>query len=239
MRVKWRVSRFKMVSIDFTIYCEIKSMKAKDAVDWVEPERWIRTNAAERLALLKAVQANIGTHWEEMVAADCAMKGLDPKDQDNAHQVGTAMQATVVPLASNVAECIHVYEELIGGKMPQPSAIKAVGNGDYDIEVFPIGSRDKMMYADRKDYLRVRGEPQQVNPLEKDGGIIAVLGAGNYGSSFEVIRALWTRCCRCCRHGLRHRGLSRPAFNRYSLGSRHRVRGRNLPGTAIRPFTVR
>ena len=170
-------------------------MSAKQAVDWVDSVRWTETPAAERLALLKQIQDNIEIHWREMAKADCRMKGLSLDDKANAHQVGTAMQATVVPLASNVAECINVYEELVKGRMPEPVEIKKVDDTRYDLRVFPIQARDKIMYMDRKDYLRVKGEPKQANPLDKEGGIIAVLGAGNYGSAFELIRALFIENC--------------------------------------------
>ena len=52
-----------------------------------------------------------------------------------------------------------------------------------------------MLAGDCKGYLRIKGKPQQINPLEKEGHIIAVLGAGNYSSSFELIRALFIDNC--------------------------------------------
>jgi hypothetical protein len=56
--------------------------------------------------------------------------------------------------------------------------------------VFPIKFKDRLLYLDRKDVLRIKGKPLQKNPLEKSGGIICVLGAGNYSSAFEIILVL-------------------------------------------------
>jgi hypothetical protein len=51
------------------------------------------------------------------------------------------------------------------------------------------------MYSDRTDVLRVEGEPKQINPMEKPAGIIAVLGAGNYSSSLEMLKAIFFENC--------------------------------------------
>ena len=161
------------------------------AVDWLNLKKWHDTSLEQRLELILEVQANLQTHWQALADADCAMKGLDPNDKDNAHQVAVALQATVIPLASNLSACIEIYKKLINGKLPEPVSIREVAGNRYDIQVFPVERKDKMLYGDRKDFLRVIGQPEQKHPLEKDGGIIAVLGAGNYGSSFEMIRALF------------------------------------------------
>lgn len=79
--------------------------------------------------------------------------------------------------------------------MPGPVGIKKVGADRYDVHVFPRNAKDKIMYSDRKDYLRVKGEPRQANPLERPGGVIGVLGAGNFSSSFEVITGLFLDNC--------------------------------------------
>ncbi|WP_211342425.1 aldehyde dehydrogenase family protein [Litoreibacter halocynthiae] len=51
------------------------------------------------------------------------------------------------------------------------------------------------MYADRSGRIRVKGEPKQVNPMDKPAGIIAVLGAGNYSSSLEMMKAMFFENC--------------------------------------------
>ncbi|MEU4237680.1 hypothetical protein [Actinoplanes sp. NPDC026619] len=66
-------------------------MEALEAVDWVDPDRWRATPPAERLRLLRLVQANIDRHFDELVAADCHAKGIDPANPADAHQLGTSM----------------------------------------------------------------------------------------------------------------------------------------------------
>jgi acyl-CoA reductase-like NAD-dependent aldehyde dehydrogenase len=73
--------------------------------------------------------------------------------------------------------------------------VDKVADGLYDVHVFPHNRKDKTLYGDRRDYIRVKGNPKQINPLEKEGGIIAVLGAGNYSSSIEMITALFLENC--------------------------------------------
>ena len=50
--------------------------------------------------------------------------------------------------------------------MLKPISITKVKDGLYDIHVFPQQAKDKLTYADRKDYIRVKGEPKQINPLD-------------------------------------------------------------------------
>jgi acyl-CoA reductase-like NAD-dependent aldehyde dehydrogenase len=106
------------------------------------------------------------------------------------------MVATVVPVANTVTASIELYESLVHGEMLKPLSItKVQKDGLYDIHVFPQHAKDRLMYADRKDVIRVKGEPRQVNPLDKPAGIIAVSGAGNYSSSLEMVKAMfWENC---------------------------------------------
>ena len=79
--------------------------------------------------------------------------------------------------------------------MPGPVSITPVGHGLHDVHVFPSSRRDRLMNQHRRDSLRVKGEPVQVNPYDKPAGIIAVLGAGNYSSSLEMVKAMFLENC--------------------------------------------
>lgn len=168
-------------------------MDAKQAVDQLDPAKWQNTPAGIRLDILKQIQGNITRYIDELSAADNKVRGVSPSDPATRHMAGTA--ATVSPIASNVATCIDIYNLLIKGQMPRPASIRQVGEGLYDVQVAALNIRDKMLAGDSKGYLRIKGEPRQINPLDKEGGIIAVLGAGNYSSSFELIRALFIDNC--------------------------------------------
>ncbi|MCK8462944.1 aldehyde dehydrogenase family protein [Aliiroseovarius sp. S1339] len=84
---------------------------------------------------------------------------------------------------------------IIDGKMLQPIKVEKVGDDLYDIYVFPQSCKDKLMYADRSDRIRVKGAPKQVNPMDKPAKIIAVLGAGNHSSSLEMMKAMFFENC--------------------------------------------
>jgi aldehyde dehydrogenase family protein len=171
------------------------AMTPKEAVDWLDPTSWKETTAAEKLALLRQVRENLSRHTDELVQADCEMKGIRHGDEDNIHQEGTAIQSCVLPVGGRINACIDLYESLVDGKMPGPIGIARVDAERYDVHVFPRHAKDKVLYFDRRDYLRVKGEPTQANPLEQNGGVIAVLGAGNFSSSFEMINGLFLENC--------------------------------------------
>ncbi|MDP8259932.1 MAG: aldehyde dehydrogenase family protein [Candidatus Gygaella obscura] len=170
-------------------------MNAKQAVDWLDPEKWQKTPAREKLNLLKQIQSNIKLYMQELVQADCEVKNITLGNKDTLHMEAIGWQGTIVAVASNISACIKLYEALVRGKMPEPVRIEKIANDLYDVEVFPRYIKDKLIYFDRKDSLRIKGQLRQVNPLDKKGGITAVLGAGNYSSSFEMVRALFIDNC--------------------------------------------
>lgn len=170
-------------------------MDATQAIDYLDPQKWEKTSVQERLDLLKRVLQNLGPHIEKFAASDSNMKKIPAEGDQYRYLNALGYQATIVPMGTLIAACIDLYESLIAGKMLGPLSIKKVADDLYDIHVFPQAMKDKLMYIGRKDYLRVRGEPKQINPLTREGGIIAVLGAGNYSSPVEVINALFLANC--------------------------------------------
>jgi acyl-CoA reductase-like NAD-dependent aldehyde dehydrogenase len=169
-------------------------MKATEAVDWVDPGRWKATSAADRLELLKRVRRNIDRYFDELVRVDTKTKGFERGSAANAHREGTSIQTVVVPVAANVTAAIDLYESLLRKRPLEPLEVSPAGDGRFDVRVSPRG-KDRLLYGDRTDILRVKGGPRRTDPYEKPGGIVAVLGAGNYASSFEMIRALFLDGC--------------------------------------------
>ena len=165
-------------------------MHATEAVDWVEPKRWKATPPAERLKLLRQVQANIDRHFDDLAVADCESKKVPYGLAARAHEQGTSVQCVLVPVSGNVAACIDLYEGLVHKTPRGPLGATPAADGRFDIQVSPRG-KDRLLNGDRTDILRVKGEPTRHEPYATPGGIIAVLGAGNVASSFEMIRALF------------------------------------------------
>ncbi|MEM1127563.1 MAG: aldehyde dehydrogenase family protein [Bacteroidota bacterium] len=168
-------------------------MNAKEAIDWVDPHRWAATPPAERLQLLEQVRANLKRFGEDLGASDARMK--NHMVGEDAYSVSLSTFGTVVIMANTVTAAIEVYEGLVHGEMPTPLSITQVDDHRYDLKVFPSQTKDRLLHADRSDVLRVKGQPHQVNPMEKPPGVIAVLGAGNYSSSLEMIKALFFENC--------------------------------------------
>lgn len=166
---------------------------AIDAIDRLDPVKWAETSALERLHLLEAVRDNCKTFAEELAASDGKMK--NDLMGEELYSVSTSKVATVVPVASTLSACIDLYEHLVHGEMLEPLSITAVGDDRYDIEVFPSSRKDRLMAAQQTQVLRVKGEPKQVNPMDKPAGIIAVSGAGNYSSSLEMVKAMFLENC--------------------------------------------
>ena len=164
-------------------------MTAQEALDHLNSEGWASTPIHQRLHLLEEVRDNLKKYAGELAAADSKMKnGLMG---ENLFTDPESMIATAVPIANTLSACIHLYESLAKGEMLKPISITKVKDGLYDILVFPQEAKDKLMSGAQKAYIRVKGEPKQVNPMDQPAGVTAVLGAGNYSSSLEMVKAMF------------------------------------------------
>ncbi|MGR7379620.1 aldehyde dehydrogenase family protein [Klebsiella aerogenes] len=168
-------------------------MNATEAIDQLDPQKWTTTSPAERLHLLEEIRANLKKYGDDLAFADSKMKNGILGAPLFSYPMSKV--ATVVPMASTVSAAIILYESILDGKMPQPLSVEKVSEDLYDIYVFPQERKDKLMYADQKSRIRVKGAPKQINPMEKPAGIIAVLGAGNYSSALEVLKAIFFENC--------------------------------------------
>ncbi|MCT4633860.1 MAG: aldehyde dehydrogenase family protein [Firmicutes bacterium] len=167
-------------------------MKAKEAVDWLDSKKWSQTSIEKRIEMIKKVQKNLNEHIEDLAAEDTKMKKLDTR---NGYLTGLGYQTTVVPVGGQLNAVLDIYESILGGEIMHALEVNRINDDTYDLLVFPQTGKDKMMYSDRKDYLRVKGNPKQISPLDRAGGITAVLGAGNYSSAVEMVNALFIDNC--------------------------------------------
>ncbi len=167
--------------------------EVNDAVERLDLQKWRQTSAKERLRLLKRIQERLIEYSAKLSDTSNLKLGLGSQEEIYQHEIAAHRNITIGPVASNISACIRLYEYYIKHKhwLKAKRITKVEGSDAYDLEVFPYFFSDRIVYQERRDVLRVKGEPVQVNPMDKEGGILAVLGAGNYCSSYEIIRALF------------------------------------------------
>ena len=168
-------------------------MTAQEAFNQLDSGKWAATPAHERLHLLEEVRSNLKVYAKELARADNDMKNNLMGEE--IFREPESMISTAVPVANTLSACVHLYESILKGKMPEPVEIEKVKEGIYDIQVAPLDAKDKLMSGNQKFHLRVKGEPKQVNPMDKPAGVIAVSGAGNYSSSLEMVKAMFLENC--------------------------------------------
>jgi acyl-CoA reductase-like NAD-dependent aldehyde dehydrogenase len=164
-------------------------MTAQEALNQLDPQKWANTSAPERLHLLEEVRNRMKTYADDLAKADGDMKNNIMGEQ--LYTANASMLNTVVPVANTIAACIHLYESLAKGVMPKPEKITKIKDGIYDIELKPMDAKERLLAGSQKLHLRVKGEPKQINPMDKPAGVIAVSGAGNYSSSLEMVKAMF------------------------------------------------
>ncbi|PZR02078.1 MAG: aldehyde dehydrogenase, partial [Flavobacterium psychrophilum] len=164
-------------------------MKAQEALDYLDPIGWANTDIFTRLAILEQMRANMKTYAKELGYVNSKMK--NELVGAESYSVADGMMQSIGPVASSITASIEVYEALAKGEMLKPVSVNQVDADRYDVEVFPIFPKDKLTAGRQKGFIRVKGQPKQINPMEKAPGIVAVSGAGNYTSSLESIKALF------------------------------------------------
>ncbi|TZF93497.1 aldehyde dehydrogenase family protein [Chryseobacterium panacisoli] len=164
-------------------------MTAQEAFNQLDPKKWAETSVVEKLHLLEEVQNNLKKYADDLGTSDQKMKNTIMGEDIYTH--AESVFATAVPLAGNVSACIQLYESIAKGEMPKPLNITKVDDDTYDVHVFPMDAKDKVLSGTQSGHLRIKGTPKQVNPLEKPAGVTAILGAGNYSSSLEMVKALF------------------------------------------------
>lgn len=164
-------------------------MTAQEAYNHLDPGKWANTSIKERLNLIKQVQKNLKQHSKALGRADAKMKNA--LIGQNAVSVAEGMGGTVMPMANTLMGIRKFYESLVKGKLLEPVASRKIDKDLFEIQVFPIFLKDKLVAGKQRGFLHVEGTPKQINPMDKPAGVIAISGAGNYSSSIEMAMALF------------------------------------------------
>ena len=164
-------------------------MTAQEAYNSLDPQAWASISTLEKLTLLEQIQKNLRKYAKELGEGDAKMKNDIIGEDINTYQIG--MAATINPMANTLMGIHHLYESLLHGKMPEPVSIRKIDDSIHEVQVYPVHSKDKLAAGKQKGFLHVKGTPEQIHPLEKPAGIIAISGAGNYSSSIEMAMALF------------------------------------------------
>ncbi|GGN39503.1 aldehyde dehydrogenase family protein [Streptomyces fuscichromogenes] len=164
-------------------------MHATNALQTLKPDAWAATSLEKRLKLLDQIQRNMAQYAEQLAEADGTMK--DGLVEQHVFSVGLNLNSTVGLIGGTIAATVDLYQSILRGKPLTAKQITEIGDGTYDIEVYPQTRKDGMTAGRQRGHLRVKGEPRQVDPREGAPGVIAVLGAGNYSASTETVKALF------------------------------------------------
>lgn len=182
-----------------------------DAIDQLQPAKWASTAPSTRLELLRQIRINLYNAIEELATADAKMK--NDRLGEELYTADSCKPMTSAAMGFVLTGAIDLYTSINNGnKGFEPGSItKVPGKGNisyYDISVAPLTLQESLFYLTRRDYLRVKkvaatdadadtytDEPKRIGPMEKKTKIVAVLGAGNYSSPIEVLKAIFYNNC--------------------------------------------
>ena len=84
---------------------------------------------------------------------------------ENITSIAEGMGTTVMPMANTLMGIHKLYESLMEGKMPEPLSIKEIDSDLFEVQVYPMHTKDKMTAAKQKGYLQCRGKPKENKSL--------------------------------------------------------------------------
>lgn len=164
-------------------------MNAQDAYNSLDPQAWANTTVVERLGLIEQIQGNLIKYAKELGETDAEMKNAQIGANFITYQEGIG--TTVNAMGNTLMGIRHLYESLADGEMPKALSERRIDDDIYELHVYPVHKKDKLLAAKQKGYIHVEGTPKQISPMDKPAGVIAVSGAGNYSSSIEMAMALF------------------------------------------------
>ena len=133
-------------------------MDAQTAFETLDAEAWAATSAVERLALIEAIQKNLLDHASELGRVDAAMK--NDLAGDGAVSEAEGMASTVNAMGNTLMGIRHLYESLVNGVMPAPNGTRKIGDDRWEIDVYPIHRKDKLLAGKGRGLLHVQAASQ-------------------------------------------------------------------------------
>lgn len=128
---------------------------AEQAIAQLDKNSWANMPVEKRLNLLFQVRENIKRYANELAVSDAKMKNA--LIGEFLYNEDESQMNTVVPMASAISACVDFYQSIQDGKMMTGIATTKSDNDYYDVKVFPQQGKDKVMYADRQDFIRIKG----------------------------------------------------------------------------------
>lgn len=164
-------------------------MKASDAFDYLTPNKWITLSPLDRIVLLEEIRRNLQTYKKELAHEENRLKNGLMGEQ--LYYSPESFLATTAPVGNLVNSLLSLYKNLIKERLPKLNIVSNVDLLTYDVKVEPFDFKERFFTATQNFYLRVKGNPKQVNPLNKKAGVIAIISSGSNSSYMELLKAIF------------------------------------------------
>jgi len=165
---------------------------ADAALSSLSKDAWKQVTPSQRVQIIQDILTNFDKHGTALAQAEAEMKNAH--SASGLHTADSCGMTTVGGMGTHLQAALALYQGLVSGKPLQHGPITKVPGSDdlYDVAMSPLDLKETIVYGTRTDYLRVQGLPQRVsNPCDKPTKLIATLGAGNYASAVEILKALF------------------------------------------------
>ncbi len=176
-------------------------MKASELINTLDAKKWAETDFENKIAILKEIYKRTSYYIKEFTFISARFKMQNTFTAKNSsalnpYFIALEYQGLLLPILGQLEAMIDIYSGIAKEIEISEDTVKRVNSKEekYDILVKPHTKLDKILYPQRKDFVRVKGKPKQALK-ERQYGIIVVFGINDYSSSLEVINALFLENC--------------------------------------------
>ncbi|MCT4580361.1 MAG: hypothetical protein N4A35_03005 [Flavobacteriales bacterium] len=164
-------------------------MKPNDAFDYLTPNKWITLSPLYKIRLLEEVRRNLQTYKKELAHEENRLKNGLMGEQ--LYFSPESYLATMAPVDYLINALINLYKTLLKDFMPQPFLVSKLDDFNCRVRIRPLNFKDRILTATQAFYLHVKGQPQQINPLDKSPGVIAIISSGSTSANLEILKAIF------------------------------------------------
>uniref|UniRef100_A0A0G4I8P1 Aldehyde dehydrogenase domain-containing protein n=1 Tax=Chromera velia CCMP2878 TaxID=1169474 RepID=A0A0G4I8P1_9ALVE len=161
-------------------------------------DRWRKLPPSEKVLILDEICDRFRAVEKDFVASAMVGRGTEWGAPGHDYMAGSTYVMTAVPFCNWLSELrrLFAYLDKHNGEMPKPQKIIKRENGGTAVKVGPADNFIWLFFGFPSCELHLppgQKVEKQMSPCEGDGGVVAVLGAGNYETPVDVMTALFVK----------------------------------------------
>ncbi len=183
-------------------------MQINELLTSLNSEKWAKTSYTKKIEILKQLYERTDFFLKELSFVHNKKSKYSDEIKEKISSYSSFLlyyecQHLLFPLLGHIEAILELYIELNQNSNLNHAEHKSLRNknGKLDIPISPHTKLDKVLFPERKDYLRINKENEEIENNAQNSkntifhGIICIFGSNDYTSSIEILNALFLENC--------------------------------------------